>query len=619
MRRNMMVQWACALVAVVAMTIGSMEAHAVPLVKSAAERVGPVTVGPVQCDAVSKPCDLKFILWGGEAATFHANGLATVTTPNSIFGQLGLRFTLVPGDDPVQQARDYLSGKTPIWRGTKGMLGEFAELFSRDPRTIPVEVLQQSWSRGDHMVAVASIKTISDLKGRSVCLQPGGPHVSMCNTILQTGGLRWSDVRIVWAKDITGPNGPAEMMKAGKCDAAFVVTPDMIGLTGGLESACKGKECSPQGAHVLVSTAQLTRSIADVYVVRKDFYDAHRDLVAKFVAGYLKGAEAIVDIQQNPQDPTFRAILAYMFKTWGPGPLPGGLEDANGLVLDCAFVGHPGNVAYFTDPQNSTGAKALTAEVMDLAVTIGAATKRGTILAPDWDWNGPPFRGYLQRMNEARPQAFNVEATAQALERLTIDGAMDDRVKYSFAVRFDVDETEFDQKKYAKDFDRVLELAPKYGGAVFAIRGHVDVYQLMVDFITCGTQNGVLTRRGTTGNYHYFVNSKPLDINATLDVVAAIESGAFDRCPGANPRAVVDGARVTSKKRAESVRDKLLAYAKQRGKTLDASQVQAQGVGVREPIFPTPKTGDQMAENRRVEFSITVVGEARNPIVGFDY
>ncbi len=54
-----------------------------------------------------------------------------------------------------------------------------------------------------------------------------------------------------------------------------------------------GAEGTVEGAHVVNSTQQMSRSIADVYAVRSDWYEANKPWVNKFVAGYLKGTEDI--------------------------------------------------------------------------------------------------------------------------------------------------------------------------------------------------------------------------------------------------------------------------------------------------------------------------------------
>ena len=220
-----------------AMCIGSAQAQT-KSDKTAKELIGDYTVGDV---AVTKsPQQLPIILWGGEAATFWANG-GTITTADSIFGKAGLSFKLTPGDDSVKQARDYLTGKSPYFRGTYRMACVYAEEFNKDPKTKPIMILQLSYSQGDHMVSREGVKKLNDLKGKTICLQGPGPHLGLVEDSLSAANLKWNDIKIIWAKDLTGPNGPAEMMRKNpKIDVACVITPDMIGLCSGIDQTGSG-------------------------------------------------------------------------------------------------------------------------------------------------------------------------------------------------------------------------------------------------------------------------------------------------------------------------------------------------------------------------------------------
>ena len=202
--------------------------------------VGNVKVGNVQAGG---PLQLPFIIWGGDMVTFHANG-GLATKPGSIFQKQGLDFRMKPGDDFVQQVRDYVSGKSPFLRGTFRMMGMASEVIGRDPRTKGVVLMQMTWSAGDHMVSRGHVKTVTDLKGKTICLQTGGPHVGMLDDVLQTARLGWDDINIVWAKDLTASkDSPAEIFRNNpKIDACFVITPDMFGLSGGLTGTGTGAD-----------------------------------------------------------------------------------------------------------------------------------------------------------------------------------------------------------------------------------------------------------------------------------------------------------------------------------------------------------------------------------------
>src|SRR6187549_3322347 len=67
--------------------------------------------------------EIPFILWGGDAATFLANG-GLETKPDSIFGKHGLSVKLKREDDFGKQVEAYLKGTSPFLRGTMSMFGQ---------------------------------------------------------------------------------------------------------------------------------------------------------------------------------------------------------------------------------------------------------------------------------------------------------------------------------------------------------------------------------------------------------------------------------------------------------------------------------------------------------------
>jgi ABC-type nitrate/sulfonate/bicarbonate transport system substrate-binding protein len=306
--------------------------------------------------ALGDVLEVPYILWGGDVATFVANG-GEATQPNSAFAKQGLKLKLVRGDDFTKQIQNYKEGKTPFLRGTLSMLGQASDQIGGDPRSHPVVFLQLTWSAGDHLVTRSGCNTLGDLKGKKIALQKGGPHVGMLNDILHTAQLGWKDVQIVWLDDVTGDKGPAEAFrKDPSLDGCFAITPDMLSLTGGPEATGSGEKKTVKGAHVLVSTAQMMRSIADVYACRKDFFEKHKDQIEKFTAGYLKACEELVTIKKASKDkptPAYKGVLAMTKKMFGADV--GDDEAADGLISDAVFVGLPGNYSFFQDKGNLSG------------------------------------------------------------------------------------------------------------------------------------------------------------------------------------------------------------------------------------------------------------------------
>lgn len=543
---------------------------------------------------------IPYIFWGGDVATFVANGGET-TQPGSIFDKLGLKLKLVREDDIDKQVKPYKEGKSPFLRGTMSMLGQAAEDICGDGRTCPVVFLQLTWSAGDHLVARQGLKTIEDLKGKKIALQKGGPHVGMLNDILQTAQFKWSDVTPVWTDDVTGDNGPAEKFrKDASIDACFVVTTDATGLAGGLEKAGTGTGQSVAGAHVLVSTKQMLRSIADVYACRKDFYDKHKDVVEKFVTGYLKGTEQLLALKKDhkPGSPSakYKEVLKVTRERFGKDISSD--DDADGLISDAVFVGLPGNYAFFKDEGNLSGFKAKRKAALDLADSLGASKRRG-FPGADLDYAKVKKAGDL---------------TAVVIPELVArfaDNPKEKNTLYSFTVYFGGNQDTFPVEQYGKDFQRAAEVASLFGNAIIKLRGHANPGALTMGLAEHGVNRRVLTAR--QGRYYLKDNTEVVELGQLLDALGrdnlrtlTVRSGGGRGMQSA--KSELDQLLDLSNRRAAAVRKAVLDYATSRGHRLDTSQMKSVGVGGTEPVYLFPKNDDVEGQrNRRVEFRIVQV------------
>jgi len=581
--------------------------------------IGSPAIGPV---SKSKQLQLPYITWGGDVATFHANG-GLQTTQGSIFAQQGLSFDMQPADDFAQQIRDYMSGKSPFLRGTFRMMGLASEIIGKDPRTKGVVILQMTWSAGDHLVARQGLKTLSDLKGKTIAIQQGGPHVGMLDDILKTAQLSWSDIRLIWAKDLTGSSdSPAEILRNNPAvDACFAITPDMLGLCGGVDATGTGAEGTIQGAHVLVSTAELSRSIADVYVCRKDFFDANRDLIDKFVAGYLKGCEELIDLKNKYEaggSAEYERILTMAQNIYGKEVIPV-LEEGHGLVSDCTFALYPGNVNFFTQQGNLTGFESFQQSALNLAVSQGYAKEKMGLLPSGLNYQSDRFLKYLTKTTMERGERFRAEAVLEEIELLSSGGELDEKTILSFTINFEPNQTGFSAVQYGAEFQRVIESSQRFGNAVIAIRGHSDPTKTLLDLIKAGSQKGILKRSGSSGNYRYSLRGRPLDLEATRDLVSLIEAGSFDGASDHNPRETMQAALNLSKQRAVEVLKAITDYASSKGVEMDASQIQPVGVGIREPFVAKPSDLNEAKQNMRVEFRIIRVPAEATNASDFDF
>ncbi|MFN5101732.1 MAG: ABC transporter substrate-binding protein [Planctomycetota bacterium] len=579
--------------------------------------VGPVQVAAVESGpkASNKTVQVPYIFWGGDIATFLANG-DLKTKQGSTYQQMGLDMQLVAGDDFVSQVRNYVSGKSPMLRGTMHMIGLAGEVLGADPRTKPVIVLQLSWSAGDHIVAKKGVKNLNELKGKKIACQQGGPHVGLLYDSLAAAGLGREDVQIVWTKDITGPDGPAVAFKNdASIDACCVVTPDMIGLTSGLDATGTGAEGTVEGAHVVNSTVQMSRSIADVYAVRRDWYDANKEWVSKFVAGHLKATEQLVAMRKafgetGKMTKEYEQVLSMSQRIFGKEVLPTLEGDVHGLLLDCGFVGLPGQIAFFKQKSNASGFEEVMSRSINLATQWKYAKARAGFEPNDFDYKKLAQLGGIEYVEPTNVERFNPSAEST---EMFLGENLDANTIVSFSINFEPNEQTFSSDRYGAEFLRALKQASQFGNAAVVIRGHADPSKTLMDLIKAGIAKGIIQQNGTQGNYRYFMNGKPLDLSRTKEVVDLIKNGSFG---GGNtdPAVTMQAALSLSQARAEAVKKSLEKFAKDSGITVDLSQIVPIGAGIMEPVIPKPRNIDEAKENMRVEFRIVKVNpEALTP------
>jgi len=603
------------LTASIVLTAGTMSAE-----EPFAKKVGAVKMADVKA---SDAYDLPFLIWGGDVATFLANGGDKVTKKDTLFDKQGLKFNLVRNDDFVSQVKNYLEGKTPYLRGTMTQIGLASEVLGKDERTKPVVFLQMTWSAGDHMVSRENCKTLNDLKGKTIAMQAAGPHVGMLDDVLRSVGMKWDDVKIIWTDDVSGDKGPAEKFrKDPKIDACFVITPEMLDLTSGGKVGT-GAEKSVKGGKVLVSTTTLNRSIADVYACRKDFYDKNKETINKLTAAYLKACEDLSELRVNfdkkdkdkELEKKYKGVLEMTKGIYGKDDIPD-LDAAHGLIKDAIFVGNPGNYNFFKqdEKENPVNFKSRAKAAVDLAVAQGYAAKRIDLVAADLDYDKIKEMGKLKL--EPKEKAREVEIPA------TIDDDKD--VAYSFTVLFPPDSDKFEPKKYEGEFRKAIEASALYGNSLIQVRGHVDPTLVLQQFVGAGLKNGTLSRTGEKGAYKYFIKKtgKALELSDTktiIDLITKSDDFIIKDDPDKNAQLTIQEAQRLADKRSAAVREAVVDLGKKQGVNVNPARFKAEGVGIKEPVIAVPRKEEETALNRRVEFRIIRLPAERVTEKDFDF
>lgn len=530
--------------------------QAPPLTQVVRTAVGPVKPGLTQ---------VPLITWGGDIPTILANGGARVTQKGSVFERNGLDLRLVREDNFIKQVEDYISGKTPYLRGTLGMINMAIEVLSRDPRTVPVPIYQISWSAGgDALVAKKGIDKVRDLKGRTIALQAYGPHVDYLSKVLESGNLSLADVKLKWLPDLTGTeNTPMYAFFEKDVDAALVIIPDALAMTSG-----SGAEYSVSGSKILLSTKTADHIIADLYFVRSDYLQSNGREVEKFVHGLLKAEEEFKRLVANKsaQAAQYRQLMGAAAEILLDSPQA--TADAEALVGDMRMVGYTGNVDFFNNPNYQRNLARLASEIQTGLIKSGLLSKKYTFQVPGWDY-AKLKDGLLDTAKSEAPK-FDSSKVANVVTKKQQQGRLESDALVSFEVTFQPNQALFSATQYGPYFDKVVDFASTYGGAIITVEGHSDPLEYL--------------RKKKNGELAFVLNKYEQSLTNL------------------------------SARRAIEVRDALIGYAKGKGVSLDPSQFAVVGHGIRQPKTGMcgndpcpPKSKEEWLSNMRVEFRLLAV------------
>ena len=190
------------------------------------------------------------IVWG--------NGGKQGSTDSEFYKRFGVRLDIKNADD--------FDASRKAWQNDPNALA-FCTLDS-----YPVEasssggmtdaryfVIHNFSAGADAIVATKDIKTVADLKGKTISCSEGTASHSLLLNTLEAGGLSGDDVTLI----MTGyGNDVANAFKAGKVDAAVVFTPD--------DEACIK---AVPGTHVLVSTKEANTLVTDGFLAHKEWLE----------------------------------------------------------------------------------------------------------------------------------------------------------------------------------------------------------------------------------------------------------------------------------------------------------------------------------------------------------
>jgi outer membrane protein OmpA-like peptidoglycan-associated protein/ABC-type nitrate/sulfonate/bicarbonate transport system substrate-binding protein len=505
---------------------------------------------------------IPVITWGGDVATILARD-------QGIFKEQNLDVELFLENNFPKQVEECLSGKTPYLRGTLGMINSAVEVFGKRGLNLVV-ICQLTWSAGGDCMVVRKGKNLENIK--TVGLQLYGPHMDYAAKLFQGRG-RLDKVQFKWLSELTLPTYDTKgkvvdpvgaFQKDSSLDAVMCIIPDGLMLTSGGKSGT-GAEGSVKGAEILLSTRTADKIIADIYAVRSDYFDAHKNEVSKFVRCLLRAQEELNGLKSDKsQQAKYRQLLGNSADLLLGAPQATG--DVEALLADCRYVGHTGNVQFFGGKGTTRNFKVLTEEIQDFFIKLGLLRENVQLVPPGWDFTalGTGLK-LAEKTVEEKPRFDEKKVQAKIEQKISVEPTSweEKGTLFLIEINFEPNQSSFSDEKYASDYKRAVEIAQTYGGALIVIEGHSDPL-------------GILKAKQ---------ENKPLPEISQMEQVA----------------------KNLSLERAQEVRKSFLAYAQKKNFDVDKSQFIAVGLGISAPKFNPPKTKDEWAANRRVVFRIKQV------------
>jgi len=278
------------------------------------EKLPPVKgTSDYQWDPQTKVLKFPINVWIGWLPIVAANHGAK---PNdqSIFAKKGFKVELSLLDNPVDARNAYAAGKTHILWGTLDMMVLFAPELMKDSRTAPRVCQQIDWSNGgDGIVVRDYIKTVADLKGKTITYAQNSPSEYFINSLLLTNGIQPREVSSKYTGD------------AFQAATAFVADRNIDAMVSWAPDIYKVPD-KVAGAKLLTNTQQASKLIADVWAVRADFARDHPDVVQGLVEGIFEGMEWLGQSQANRDQACQWMADFYKF---GVGEIKDMLNDAH--------------------------------------------------------------------------------------------------------------------------------------------------------------------------------------------------------------------------------------------------------------------------------------------------
>ncbi|MGQ0642114.1 MAG: phosphate ABC transporter substrate-binding/OmpA family protein [Gemmatimonadaceae bacterium] len=425
-------------------------------------------------------------VWAGWAPVIYANNGFAPNKQWKAPGGKTFKLELVLIDDPIAMRDAYASGKVHIGWATLDMVPLFVEQLRKDSRTMPRIYQQIDWSNGgDGIVCREAVKSVSDLRGKTVVLAQNSPsHFFLLNTLI-SGGVQPSEVETKFTQDAF--QAAAAFNADRKISCAVSWAPDIYNLA------------EARGNRMLVNTQTANKLIADVWFARADFAKDNAAIIEGLVRGIFEAMEALKAQEAKAQVSKLMATGYSIPET-----------DALSMLADAHATNFAENREFFLNQNNPTNFERTWNTAYFLYRRIGSVSGNPVPFDQVMDFSilqklaPEPF--YANQKNEYQVQFVPTSAS-------TVQAESDEILTKTIVIQFypNSDEvekmivkTEGDEKNsqrvlYDPNVPAVLEEAGKlsgqFGAARIVLEGHTDASMKNTGSVTAADVQELSLRR----------------------------------------------------------------------------------------------------------------------------
>src|SRR4051812_39886400 len=267
-------------------------------------------------------------------------------------GGKDFKVELVLIDDPVAMRDAYAAGNIHVGWATLDMLPLFLEGLRKDSRVMPRVYQQVDWSNGgDGIVVRETIKTLADVRGKTIVLAQNSPsHYFVLNALINAG-VQPADVDFKFTQD------------AFQAAAAFNADRKIAGVVSWAPDIYNLEKV--KGNHVLVTTSTANKLIADVWFARADFANDNGEIMEGLARGIF---DAMVDLKAQDNKQKVAKFMATGYS------IPE--SDALGMLGDAHSTNYAENREFFLNQNNPTNFERTWTTAYFLYKKINAVTEQ---------------------------------------------------------------------------------------------------------------------------------------------------------------------------------------------------------------------------------------------------